>query len=153
MNTEIEEIRKQLSQRGFITNPYKYNSQYAAIPDELLLDFIRLRLNNEGWGAPIKTLKIIEKRDKHGEYFYLKYVINENMAFGHISGIMFKKFYTNEIDWLSECMELLHYLPISEYIFRKNSEIINLECSDRGWRNAAKGWKETLDSLSKSISI
>lgn len=147
--SEIDMIKSALSARGFDTNLHRYNAQYAAIPDDLLLDFVRLRLKNDGWGAPINTLEIIEKKNNPNEYFYVRYVVNKDRSFEHESGIMFKKFYTNEVDWLSECFDLLHFLPMSEYIFRKKNEITNLECSNRGWQSAHEGLKERLKELVK----
>lgn len=133
---------------------YKHNQSYENIPDKNLIELLMMRLENENWSGRIDEVRIISKKNGLSTTEPFTVTFSVDSEFGNDKhSIIFKRFFINEFDYIHNLFDELHFLPPSEYIFKKKNEVTNLECSNRGWLSAAATWKKELLSIANNIGV
>lgn len=80
------------------------DKNYTNLTDEQLIEFAKLRLENDKFDATVKKIKI-ENKTLHivSDEFIVSFLIKTKEFKEQRYAIVFKKFYPNEFKFLTEC--------------------------------------------------
>ncbi len=128
--------------------------RYNKLSDDDLKNILIMRLVHLRYAGRMDNITVEERQNINSSEKPLTIRFTLKNQYGlDKKYLLFERFYIDEWDYIHEKLEQLNIYPVSDFIRKKNSHIVDLEISNRGYLSAFKSIKEKAKLIHDQISV